>query len=127
MPSMPVSTRWLPLSTTHAQPPVPEAPGFAKAVKDEAIGAKIDEYDVNPRFENALLAGTDRWCAFPVSSYTPRARGCWVTVHKAGTEVEGSESRGRQEAGRFWPQDAQPWSVGAWMVCTLSLSEGCKC
>jgi hypothetical protein len=117
VPSFPVSSKWLPLSTTLAQPPLPAAPGFKQAVEDEINGGKVDEYDVSPKFEPALLAGTDHWCTFPIDSYTPRARGCWVTMHSAGEGVVGSQNEAVQEASKYWPQDVRPWSVGAWMVC----------
>ncbi|KAF2786235.1 hypothetical protein K505DRAFT_260305 [Melanomma pulvis-pyrius CBS 109.77] len=112
IPSMPVSSRWLPVSTLHAQPPLPEGAGFKNAVGD---GAEIDPYDISPEKEDSLLAGTDRWCSFLVSSYTPRARGCWVTIHKPGTGGEGDAEEAIKEAGKYWPQDVRPWGVGAWM------------
>jgi hypothetical protein len=113
VPSVPVSTKWLPLSTTQAQPPIPEATGFKAAAEDETKGtSKVDAYDINPKYEEALLAGTDRWCAFPINSYVPRARGCWVTVHPAGEEGKPDSVK---EASKHWPQDVKPWSIGAWM------------
>jgi hypothetical protein len=115
LPSIPFSTDWFPLGTTHAQPPLPEASFFTKAVEMQANGPHIDAYDINPEFEAGLMAGTDRWRAFPIHTYVPRARGCWVTVHRAGEEVEGSANAALGEAEKYWPQDIKPWSFGAWM------------
>lgn len=115
VPSVPVSTKWLPMSTKLAQPPIPEAHGFKKAVEEEVARAKIDAYDINPKTEGALLVGTDRWCGFPINAYVPRARGCWVTIHQAGQDDEEQEVDAVKEAGKYWPQDVRPWSIGAWM------------
>jgi hypothetical protein len=108
VPSMPVSSRWLPLSTVHAQPPLPEGMKFRSAAEGEVNGKKIDPYDISPENEHALMAGTDRWCLFPVTSYSPRVRGCWVNIHEPEKNAEG-------EATKYWPQSVTPWSVGAWM------------
>ena len=115
VPSVPVSTKWMPLSTFMVQPPVPEAPGFKEAVRSEAAeGGKIDEYDIDPEKETSLLAGTDGWAGMSINSYSPRARGCWVTIHDL-TKEEHGENFGQ----KYWPQDLKPWSVGAWMVCSF--------
>jgi hypothetical protein len=108
---MPVSSRWLPLSTVHAQPPLPEGTKFRNAAEEEVNGKKIDPYDISPENEHALMAGTDRWCLFPVTSYSPRVRGCWVNIHEPEKNAEG-------EAAKYWPQNVRPWSVGAWMEDT---------
>ncbi|KAF2017618.1 hypothetical protein BU24DRAFT_345038 [Aaosphaeria arxii CBS 175.79] len=119
VPSVPVSSRWLPLSTVLAQPPVPEAPGFKAAVDVEVKkSVRTDEYDINPDLEESILAGTEDWCLFPITSYAPRARGCWVTVHetgKGGSNSEVGDQAANQEAVKSWPQDVRPWSIGAWM------------
>lgn len=111
IPSIPVSTRWLPVSTAQAQPPIPAAAGFHQAAAAEKEGSKIDPYDISPSHEKALLAGTDRWCSFPIVANVPRARGCWVTLAKGTTE----ERSDGQQTGKFWPQELHPWSIGAWM------------
>jgi hypothetical protein len=117
VPSISVSTRWLPISTMQAQPPLPSAPGFKEAVEEGLeASTKIGEHDISLKHETALLAGTDRWCAFPIIGSFPSARGCWVTVHSAGEGVEGSQNEAVRKAGRYWPQDVRPWVVGAWMV-----------
>ncbi|KAF2731602.1 hypothetical protein EJ04DRAFT_442670 [Polyplosphaeria fusca] len=106
IPSIPVSTNWLPLSTTQVQPPLPQAPGFGNAVKEVVGGKKVDDYDINPKEEDSLLVGTNEWCAFPIQSYAPRARGCWVTIHEPGEDLE--------DAREYW-QHVKPWNIGAWM------------
>ena len=98
------------MSTMHAQPPLPEGLGFKEAVEVEP-GKEIDAYDTNPENEEALLAGTDRWCAFPITTYVPRVRGCWVTVHEPGKDDE----KAAEEVAKYWPRGVKPWSVGAWL------------
>lgn len=107
IPAVPVSTAWIPLDLTQVQPPIPEPAGHKEAVKAEIEGPPIDPYDTNPKHEMALCAGTDRWCAYNITSKVPSARGCWVEVQKTGEEADGSE--------RFFPQGLQPWSFGGWM------------
>ncbi|KAF2177720.1 hypothetical protein K469DRAFT_719651 [Zopfia rhizophila CBS 207.26] len=114
VPSMPISSRWLPLSTVHAQPPLPEAASFKKDASEASEGKQIDPYDIDPRYEEELLAGTDRWCIFPVNSYVPRARGCWVSIHEPGKDEETGDAAVK-EAAKYWPVDVTPWSIGAWM------------
>lgn len=127
IPSVPVSTRYLPLSTAMAQPPVPAAAGFHEAAKEEGEGKSSwkneyrggdPRYCIKPEYEKALLAGTDRWCYMPIHSYAPRARGCWVSVHTPKRDVHSAN-----EPDKHWPQDIVPWSVGAWMVCFLHASD----
>ncbi|KAF1954650.1 hypothetical protein CC80DRAFT_123536 [Byssothecium circinans] len=114
IPSMPFSSKWMPMSTMHAQPPIPEAEGHKQAVKSELEresngNGKIDDYDINPANEEALLAGTEFWRSFPIDMSAPRVRGCWITVHKT------TESQGEADsANKYWPQDIRPWTVGAW-------------
>lgn len=114
IPSLPVSTRWLPLSTTQVQPPVPEAPGFKKAAQSESGSAKIDPYDIDPKHEESVLVGTDHWRKYWIDSYSPRARGCWVTIHGPGKDSAG-EADASEQAARYFPQGLRPWSIGAWM------------
>lgn len=49
LPSVPLSTSWLPLSTILVQPPLPAG-------------------------DDLLLAGTDRWCTFAITAKTRKAR-----------------------------------------------------
>lgn len=112
-----MSTRWLPLSTVMAQPPLTEAAGFKLGDEAEVESAKIDPYDTSPKDEDALLCGTDRWCSFPIDAYVRRARGCWVKVHEPGKGDEGA-TRAAEQPDRYWPQDVRPWSIGAWMEDT---------
>ncbi|KAF2114713.1 hypothetical protein BDV96DRAFT_493598 [Lophiotrema nucula] len=115
IPSLPMSSRWMPLSTVHAQPPVAEAPGFKQAVEAVREGLKIEDYDIDPKHEESLLAGTDRWRSFPINVYVSRARGCWVTIHDVSKDGEASTANDVNEPGKYWPQDVKPWAVGAWM------------
>ncbi|KAF2006776.1 hypothetical protein P154DRAFT_422340 [Amniculicola lignicola CBS 123094] len=115
IPAVSLSTKWLPLSTVHAQPPVPEAPGFQQASAEEAKGEAVEEYDINPKMEESLMAGTEKWRLFPIHGYYERARGCWVKIHQPGEDTEGSNNEAVEEASKYWPVDAQPWSIGAWM------------
>ncbi|ORY14191.1 hypothetical protein BCR34DRAFT_599389 [Clohesyomyces aquaticus] len=110
VPPIAFSSKWLPVSTTQAQPPIPAAPGFGlQAAGVEREATERDSYDINPSFQDELLAGTDRWCSFPIESYVPRARGCWVTLHEPGKDEDVIK-----EASKYWPQDVQPWGIGAW-------------
>lgn len=94
---------------TQVQPPIPEAPGCKQAaIAESESGAKIDPYDINPKHEESLLAGTDRWYTFSFTAKSPRGRGCWVTMHDP-------EKEDVEEASKYFPQGIQPWSVGAWM------------
>lgn len=115
VPAMPFNSKWLPLSTTQVQPPIPEAAGHKQAVKSELAtqsnpDGKIDDYNISQQNEVALLAGTDRWCAYPIDASSPQVRGCWVTVHNTTEHIKDTE-----EANKYWPQDVRPWAIGAWM------------
>ena len=113
VPAMPVKSKWLPLGTILAQPPVPQAEGFGK--KEEV---KVDPYDIDPKREAEVLVGTDSWKSFEMSFETKCARGAWVKVHKPGEGVDGKaggNDAARKEALKHWPADVVPWSVGAWM------------
>ena len=93
-----------------AQPPLPAAPGYEKAVKEVLEGRNVDDYDTDSKKAEAVLVGTDRWRAFDIAAITPRARGCWVEVH------EKKENEGMEEGGKdWWPRGLGTWSVGAWM------------
>jgi hypothetical protein len=100
------------------QPPLGEARGHKEALREEVQAeGKVDDYDVNPDHEAALLAGTQRWAGFPIHGWFPRARGCWVEVESVVEGSEGSENVARREAERWWPQRGlKVWSWGAWLV-----------
>jgi hypothetical protein len=70
----------------------------------EAEGAKLDDYDIDPKKAEAVLVGTKTWKAFDMAASTPRARGCWLEVH----EEEG------EEVEKWWPEGLGIWSVGPW-------------
>jgi hypothetical protein len=109
IPRIPVNTTYFPMTLMLAQPPCPEAPGMLKVVEKEAqLESPIDAYDVSEKSEEAVLVGTERWCAVEMKAKT-WARGCWVEMGKgnggSGTEI-----------GKYWPKGVEPWvSVGAWM------------
>lgn len=107
VPSMPVNSKWIPMSMMHVQPPIPEPPGQRAAVEDVIQSPEIDAYDIGAKGEKALCVGTDRWTAFDIGLSIPRARGCWVTMGETGTE-EGVSAR-------YFPQGLRPWGVGGWM------------
>jgi hypothetical protein len=94
------------MSLMLAQPPCPAAAGRHAAVEAEAqLKTPIDAYDVSHKTEEAVLVGTERWCAIEVKAKTG-ARGCWVEMGKENGD----------EAGKYWPKGVEPWvSVGAWM------------
>ncbi|KAL6170634.1 hypothetical protein ACJQWK_03606 [Exserohilum turcicum] len=112
IPALPVNTKYIPLSLTVAQPPIPEHAGFKAAAAKAAVdnAHTVDEYDIDPAKAGAVLPGTDRWRAFDVAATSPSARGCWVEVH-ARTEEEGES----EESKVFWPKGLTMWSVGGWM------------
>ena len=112
-PPVTVNTNWMPLDMTQVLPPIPAAPGHKEAAAAEAAGSKIDAYDVNPKTEASVLAGTENWTAFPINAVS-RARGCWVKVHELGKDPS-EDIRAVEEASKYWPQGVQPWSIGAWM------------
>ncbi|CAI6339724.1 unnamed protein product [Periconia digitata] len=116
VPSIPFNANYLPIDKTPALPPLPEAPAQKKAAAAEVeAGAKnaeqINPYNTSPQHEEALLAGTDKWCTFDFVASAPRLRGCWVTVHEG--VKEGRESV--DESDQYWPRSIQPWAVGAWL------------
>ena len=97
-------------------PPLVAAPGHKEAVESELQSkVKIDEYDIDPAHQAALLVGTESWFSFPIMTWIPRARGCWVTSYGMEGEVDGSEQEVVEEAERWWPQNLKPWSVGGFM------------
>ncbi|KAF1946788.1 hypothetical protein EJ02DRAFT_335040 [Clathrospora elynae] len=119
VPSFPANTRLLPMWLGAVQPPVPAAPGFTRATAEEEVGAKdgvvIGEYDVDPRMEENVLVGTERWCGFTVKAKVKRARGCWVQIHdteKMEEEEEEEEEEG--EGGTWFPGVLGAWRVGGW-------------
>ena len=96
LPAIPLSTRFLPLSTTLAQPPVPAAAplpaagssgrggdGGSNAAAD--ANANADASADAPATDPALLCGTQHWRSMPINAYSPATRGMWVTVHAPGT------------------------------------------
>lgn len=95
----------------QVQPPIPEPAAHGKAVaaelEDQKSGVKIDPYDISPKNEVAVAAGTDRWRAFDIGGKVQRARMCWVKVLEPA--VEGGEQE------RYWPRGIRPWGIGAWM------------
>jgi hypothetical protein len=111
VPSVPVNMGWVPISMKHVQPPIPEPVGHIRAVaaelENQKNGSTINAYDISPKSEVAVAAGTDRWCAFDIGGKVKRARGCWVEILKAG--VVGDEQE------RYWPKGVKPWSFGGWM------------
>ncbi|KAG9187953.1 hypothetical protein G6011_01876 [Alternaria panax] len=110
VPPIPLNTKYLPLSLAAAQPPLPAALGHEEDVREVLGGLEVDEYDLSPQKEAAVLVGTERWRAFDIAAVTPRARGCWVEVHES-KEGEVVEESGK----RWWPRGLGEWSVGAWM------------
>ena len=142
LPAIPISTRFLPLSTTLAQPPVPAAAplpaagpggrngdGGSDAAADANANADASADADAPATDPALLCGTQHWRSMPINSYSPATRGMWVTVHAPGTgpyaagagkpsgarlsEAETAEAVA--EATRWWPVAVRPWPVGVWM------------
>ncbi|KAL5113801.1 hypothetical protein ACEQ8H_008302 [Pleosporales sp. CAS-2024a] len=106
IPAIPVNTAYVPIKMLSVQPPCPEAPGQQAAALFEAeLKTPIDAYDVGEKNEEAVLVGTERWCATNFEAQS-RARGCWVKMH-TGEEVV--------KEGKHWPQGLKPWSVGVWM------------
>jgi hypothetical protein len=106
IPRIPLNTAYVPMSLMLAQPPCPEAFGRQAAVEAEAQSSvPIDAYDISHKTEDAVLVGTERWCAIEVKA-SMGARGCWVEMGKENGD----------EAGKYWPKGVEPWvSVGAWM------------
>ncbi|OAG15394.1 hypothetical protein CC77DRAFT_466171 [Alternaria alternata] len=109
-PPIPLNTKYLPLSMAAAQPPLPAAPEYKRALSEVLGGAEVDEYDLDPKKEGAVLVGTEKWRAFDIAAIAPRARGCWVEVHEKKDE-EVVEEGGKE----WWPRNLRSWSVGAWM------------
>ncbi|UPX13062.1 uncharacterized protein EKO05_0003590 [Ascochyta rabiei] len=111
VPAVPVNMGWLPISTTHVQPPIPESAGHKRAVAAElqaqGRGAAVDPYDISSKNEVAVAVGTERWCAFGIGGRGRRARGCWVEVLHNGAEVGEEKS--------YWPQGLRPWRFGGWI------------
>jgi hypothetical protein len=88
------------------QPPCPEPVGRQTAAEFEAeLSTPIDPYDIAPKNEEAVLVGTERWCAVELAAKS-RARGCWVDVGGKSGEVE---------EGKWWPGSVRPWRFGAWL------------
>lgn len=81
LPAIPISTRFLPLSTTLAQPPVPAAAPLPAAGPSGPDG---DGGGDAPATDPALLCGTQHWRSMPINAYSPATRGMWVTVHAPG-------------------------------------------
>jgi hypothetical protein len=94
-----LNTKYLPLSMAAAQPPLPSAPGYERAVEEVLEGREVDDYDVDPKKADAVLVGTNRWRAFDIAAVTPRARGCWIEVHEKGEAELVAEGFGDVECG----------------------------
>ncbi|KAF2853613.1 hypothetical protein T440DRAFT_487492 [Plenodomus tracheiphilus IPT5] len=109
VPALPVNTKWVPLSLMQVQPPIPEPVGRLEAVNREIEG-KFDAYDIETD-EEALRLGTDRWTAYKTDVRAPRARGCWVSMGKAGGQDSGENENANE---KYWPQGLQPWAIGSW-------------
>jgi hypothetical protein len=93
-----------------AQPSCPEPAGRRTAAAFEAeLKTAIDPYDISAKNEEAVLVGTERWCAVEFVAKS-RARGCWVEMHKQEGGIVGGEDE------TWWPKGIQPWlNMGAWM------------
>ena len=63
----------------------------------------IDANDVSEKNEQAVLVGTERWCATELTAKS-WARGCWVEALAEGVEE-----------GNWWPKGVMPWGVGGWL------------
>jgi hypothetical protein len=92
------------------QPPCPEPAGQQTTAAFEAeLPTPIDPYDISLKNEEAVLVGTERWCAVELAA-TSRARGCWVDMG------EGKSGDGEVvEHGKWWPAGIRPWRMGAWL------------
>ncbi|KAH7394360.1 hypothetical protein BKA66DRAFT_567310 [Pyrenochaeta sp. MPI-SDFR-AT-0127] len=121
VPSIPVNTKWVPISMGHVQPPVPEPAGHKAAVQAAISAPPIDTFDINPKREEELCVGTDRWTAFDIDAKVPRARGCWVEVLETGKKGADESGYGtmngneREGEGRWFPKGLKTWSFGGWM------------
>lgn len=105
-----MNTAYVPINLLLTQPPCPEPAWRRTAAAFEAeLKTPIDPYDISVKNEEAVLAGTERWCATEFLAKS-RARGCWVEMHTN----EGGGKRVVDE-GKWWPKGLRPWSVGAWM------------
>lgn len=116
-----MNSRWVPLSLGHVQPPIPEPAGHKAAVQATIDAPALDPYDIDPKHEEALCVGTNRWTAFDIEAKVPRARGCWVEVLETGKKG-GIESgygtmsgNGDEAEGRWFPRGLKAWSFGGWM------------
>ena len=108
VPAIPFNMKYAPMSVRQVQPPIPEPAGFKSAVEAELNSdGKIDPYDISAKNEVAVAPGTDVWRSYDVSGKVARMRGCWAEVLPS---ISGGE-----EAGKYFPQGLQPWSVGGWM------------
>lgn len=93
IPAIPFSTRYLPISTTLAQPPLPAAPATSAVHSPLSNNPKPRDPYMFDRDEAELLVGTERWCTMPIHAYSPKARGCWVEVHGPGFRPENDSSK----------------------------------
>jgi hypothetical protein len=93
LPSFPLSSKYMPLSTTLAQPPLPSAP------------VAVGDVDGTP---GELLTGTEMWRGMPIDFFSPSAKVIWATV-------DGVPEEDKADAVRHWPVDAVPWKIGAWV------------
>ncbi|EAT81211.1 hypothetical protein HBH56_132940 [Parastagonospora nodorum] len=105
VPAIPVNMAYVPMSMVLTQPPCPQAAGQRAAVESEMLlESPINPNDISEKNEEAVLVGTERWCATELGARS-WARGCWVETH-AGEEVE---------EGKWWPKGVRTWGVGGWL------------
>ena len=104
IPALPLSTKWLPLDFSFAQPPIPAASEQSRAGPEKILDRDAVE-------DQAIVVGTSRWCMMSLAASSPKARGMWVELH---TPRPGSEEE--KEAQRWWPQrNIKPFAVGGWL------------
>jgi hypothetical protein len=109
VPAIPFNMRYMPFTIPFVQPPLPEPAGRETALDFELEAAPIDPYDINPKHEESLCVGTERWCRFDFEGKVARVRGCWVEVHDT-SDIEGNRS------GEYFPQGFKLLSsVGGWL------------
>jgi hypothetical protein len=110
IPGIPVNTAHLPIKLLLAQSPCPEPAGQRTASAFEGeVKVSIDPYDISARNEEAMLAGTERWCATKFSA-KGRARGRWVEMHTG----QGNRKEVVHE-GKWWSKGLRPCGVGGWI------------
>ncbi|KAH8728274.1 hypothetical protein GQ44DRAFT_675519 [Phaeosphaeriaceae sp. PMI808] len=109
-PAIPINTAYVPINVGIVQPPCPEPAGRQVAAAFEAeLKTPIGAYNVSAKNEEALVVGTERWCAFDIGAKS-WARGCWVDLNADQEENEAGEAE-----GKWWPKGLKPWCVGGWL------------